>query len=1367
MPRLLALLVVLHGTLAQARPAASPAEWQRVKQALLARPTASYAEIGRALRLSPAAVTKLIDQHASRKEIWEARDLETARRVAAIARRAPEDARGNLRSLARLLQDELPGLADHNLAKLARRHPDLLSGLAAPRAISKPVPKPARERIAKLALAHPTLDYKALAQLFEKDAVLKDVLPWSEAEVSRLREPSRILPSDARRSAALAKAATACFAALPAGTRFEQALTTLRREHPGAARETLVKLAHNDPALATQLRRLDGVGAPATKARAGRSGASAVAPASIDLALARKLDPGRLVIERALEAGSAGLVARFKRELATLEAERGNNDGKLAPSDLAGAAPELVAVMAKVYRKTRKQTLPLAQIDAALPAAIAAAAHAGKRAAPLAGLYQRAIEETMKSLAARYREEVVGGSTTASGFPVAHGMTHATFGKLQKGLPDAFPKVGELALEGARLEGVARLYRELVAGRITTGAFYSRAKVSADQLRILQATDPERFPRPEGTPSWRTVSGRREADLSESAIATLSRAWKAEVATGQKGIKSFEREHGLGHRLEQLRSEHPEQFPAPAKQKRPTRDDAGRDAMAREVGAKASALFAKDVLLTQADLIAALNRDADLVARCGKLTLARYQQLFTRKPSAFPQLADRDLILDALADEIRALKRSDGSLTPRQLTEKLQARHPRFKLSRVYQLRERFPGLIDEAGVAAVPAAQRRQDAERLAQLLQAGGARKGAIAAIAATLKREDARFSKDYLYRLRREFEADYFASGAAARRPPSTERSSLPVQELYALLVRLAPPGTGDRTLAAALDRLLAARGLPTYGGAKVPVNIARPAGQRYGSIEAQSARVTSEIVAEYAAAAPRGTAQQVILEKVLADYPSIDRQKLTTYVNLWTRSPRSYPALAPYLSSRGALSLEGKGSRPASPRYLGGWDPGRALLGAGGDTKLAAELARASQYARIPQHLPLLDLMVKDLKGSTPLRGKNVLWVSHLLATTVPLANALKAAGTLAKSTIVVGTPYGSNPAVRETLAEQGFDVRVPALSMSEYRRAVERALDDMVARYRQNQKPIVVLDDGGLVSEILRSNRKYANVIGAFKIVEQTTRGITVAEQGQLKLPVVNVARSLSKRAEGKFIGRAVAQKTVQGLRGLGRRLEGARATVVGYGVIGQAIAKELRERGATVTVVETSLERAAQARRAGFKVAEKARALASAEVVIGATGTRSLSLEDLRLLPSGAIVASASSKQVELDMEGLAGASRSRTLVAPASPLVRLPTARYQLGRAQLTVLGDGWPVNFDGDVEDIPANLIQITRALMFAGAIQASGIKAQYTRNQGLTPLDPKVDKQILRRFTSLSRGRADWAAHDPTRWTEVVREVATALR
>jgi hypothetical protein len=122
------------------------------------------------------------------------------------------------------------------------------------------------------------------------------------------------------------------------------------------------------------------------------------------------------------------------------------------------------------------------------------------------------------------------------------------------------------------------------------------------------------------------------------------------------------------------------------------------------------------------------------------------------------------------------------------------------------------------------------------------------------------------------------------------------------------------------------------------------------------------------------------------------------------------------------------------------------------------------------------------------------------------------------------------------------------------------------------------------------------------------------------------------------------------------------------------------------------------------------------------------------------MLKSGALVASASSKQVELDMKGLRREASRRQVLGAKNPLVRLPTVRYRLGNRSITVLGDGWPVNFDGDVEDIAPAEIQITRALMFAGALQAAGIRRG--GQTGVIPLDNKNDSWLVAQHKALLR-------------------------
>ena len=1348
---------------------AKPQVWQHVRRALMAQPMHSYGQVAKSLRkeralagvrgqLNASYITSLVDRHEGRRAIKQARDRAVAERVAARVRAAP--AGTNLRSLARMLAPELPGIKDHNLAKLKGRHPDLLGSLSA-RAMHTPVPPAARAAIKELALAHPTLDYAALATVFSSDPRLANVLPWSEQQVSRLREPSRILPSETKRRKALARLAADHLGALPETTGLADGVASLSRQHPGADHKLLLKLAPREPQLARAMRRLQ----LATQTH------SRVKPAPLDLALARQANPGRMVLQRTLEQPGSPLTARLSAQLAGIVRSVGHNDQHLSPRDLAGTGdPVLATVMRRVYQQTGRKRLSLQVINGHLPAAIAGAAHAARnsKASQLSALYQAATAESLAQLSVLYQAQVLGQGQSRTAFAGSQRLPHATWKRLQSTLPGHFPRPGTVALSGERLQGVTQLYNQLLQGQLTTTGFYKRAKVTAAQLRLLQATDPTNFPRPAGTPSWKTVAGRRDASMPESSLQSLSRAWHEQVMVGQQGVKAFQRQHGVSHhKLSRLYNEHPELFPRRGRW--PARSD--NTAAATEVGRRATAVFKKDVLSTQADIIRVLNADTAFVARHGRMTRNRYEQLHLQQPHRFPPLKQTDVILGQLAQEVRGLLKAQPDLTPVAIAAQMKQRHPRFKRSRVDQLRRTFPGLIPAAGVVAVSPTQRLADARLLARKLRQAGGERGAIAAISTELCRTaDPRFTRDYLYRLRKEFSQQLFSTGVVALRPPAVERSSRPVAQLLALAVQLSAPGTGERDLGRAVNRLLKERGLAPFAD-KIPTNITRRMSREHGTLTAQNARATAQVVAEYARAAPRGATQQQIFARVLADYPSLDRQKLSTYRRMWSSKPASYPALAKFYAARGGkLSISGRGEQLTGACYLGGWSVERALLQpAGQDSALAARLASFSQYARIPTSLPLLDQMVADLGRRKPLRGHNVLWVSHLLATSVPLARALRSAGTLAKSAIVVGTPYGTNPAVRKTLAEDGFDVRVPRLSVTDYQRKVERAVDDMVKLHRRNHKPVVVLDDGGLVTKILHSNPRYRDVLGAFKIVEQTTRGITLAEQQQLKVPVINVARSVAKKAEGRFIGAAVSAKVLQGLGRLGRTLDRVPVTVMGYGVVGRAVARELRKAGALVTVVEPSTARARAARKARFTVAAKEQALAGAKVVIGATGKQSLSLADLRRLPANAVVASASSKQVEFDMQGLVRAASARRVLPSGEALVRLPTAQYQLGRKRITVLGDGWPVNFDGDVEDIPARQIQLTRAVMFAGAIQAAGTKACYVKNRRLIPLAAQTDRQILDRFKLLQRqpvGPRKMEVHDPARWQEVIRSVAGSM-
>jgi len=1277
----------------------------------------------RAAKKSGALDTLDPTRTGGKRELWSEKDKAIAVTLARIAKDNPDAT--SFRELARVAQEELPGLEDFHVVALKKRHPDTLAGVES-RGMHAPVPAPARERIVELALAHPTLDYGQLAVLFAKDAKLKGVLEWSEEEVSRLREPSRIVPSERKRQAALVEIAVEHLTAATGD--LDGALKSLAKVHPGVTREQIVSLGAHEPTLAKQIRRLEG-DAPAV-------GASTL---TIDLQTAKKLDLGWAIIERGIGSRLDGVVAEMSAAITKLEKNAGNNDGNLAPRDLSDVDPLLGRVIARVYEDVGKKSHPIEVITAGLSSAIAKLADKGRRANKDTDLYRRATEETIRALAADYKKEVIDGGASVSGFYLDRKIVSKIWVRIKEQIPGAFPDPADAKAEPGRLKAISELYTQLLDGDLTTTGFYARAKISADQLRLLQSSDPDSFPRPAGTPSWKTVVGRREVNAID--VDALAKKYKYVVVSGDKSLGDFLRDEGVSkHRFVGLRAEHPTKFTSLTGLKAP---DA---VLAKALGHKARAEFKRDVLIDVPEILAKLNANPELVELVGgKISRNRYEVLRSKFPEHFPKFKDPSLVLPVLADEVREILAKKPGLNPVALTAAMQKLHPRFNMSRLSQLRETSPDLVPSQ--AAKKIGDRQADAELLAARMRADPGR--TLQELAEDL---GPRFDKDYLSRLRKDFRSTIFDSGPIAFKGRSIARESLAANELYAMAVRLSPPGTNQVDLVKALDALLEARGLPTYGSQQPPAGMVKALEKNHGGIEAQGAAMVKEIAWEYARAAPKGTSEKEIFDAILADYPSLDKFKMTTYRKTWGGAP-----------------LVGQGKVVDDPRFIGGWDVERALLGpARTDPALAKGLARLSAHARMPLTLPLLDKIVEDLDGKKPLAHKNLLWVTHVLASTYALSVALRQAGVAASASIVVGTPYGTNDTVKATLIDDGFDVRKPALDPKAYRAEVEKAVDEMVKLHKKNHHPVVVMDDGGLVAEILRSDPKYKDVMGAFKIVEQTTRGITAAEQDTVSMPVINVARSKSKMAEAALIGRAVAAKVLQGLKRLGKDLKKENVTVVGYGAIGAKIAAELRKAGALVTVVEPSADRAKKAAKAGFTVASKEQAFPKSNVVIGSSGVTSIGLTDLKRLPNGAVFASASSKRLEIDMEALEKAASSSHEIASDTPLVTLPTRAYKLGGKEITALGDGWPINFDGDVEDIPPEEIQLTRAVMLAGAIQAGSVKTNQVANKGVIPLDEKLDDSVLEGWRALMKGRKTKSPiGDPSGWADILRSSAALIR
>lgn len=322
--------------------------------------------------------------------------------------------------------------------------------------------------------------------------------------------------------------------------------------------------------------------------------------------------------------------------------------------------------------------------------------------------------------------------------------------------------------------------------------------------------------------------------------------------------------------------------------------------------------------------------------------------------------------------------------------------------------------------------------------------------------------------------------------------------------------------------------------------------------------------------------------------------------------------------------------------------------------------------ATVHAVAPTPLRALE---QQIHTNPPRGGTKLLLVAHLLDTTVQFIERLALVYDVAK---VVAVPYSTNRKARESI-----QAMVPVAAPKDIPGVASVLEAECKELLRSQPNPVLIQDVGGYAVQLASSERfRRSNLLG---IVEDTNHGHWKYEKAQsLFVPVVSIAQSRLKDIENTYIGHSVVHALENILRSeFHQPLGGRRVLVMGYGKIGRAACTMLRGRSAVVSVWDVDPIARAQARLDGYHVGARSEALGIAEVILGASGHTSVSVEDLQFLHDGVVLASGSSKAVEFDIEGIREASDgSKDL----SPVVRLHHVR---GASSLFVLYGGQPINF------------------------------------------------------------------------------------
>ncbi len=291
-------------------------------------------------------------------------------------------------------------------------------------------------------------------------------------------------------------------------------------------------------------------------------------------------------------------------------------------------------------------------------------------------------------------------------------------------------------------------------------------------------------------------------------------------------------------------------------------------------------------------------------------------------------------------------------------------------------------------------------------------------------------------------------------------------------------------------------------------------------------------------------------------------------------------------------------------------------------------------------------------------------------------------------------------------------------------------------------------PELLIDDG---SHLIRlAHTEHPRTLATLRAAaEETTSGVRplreMAAAGELRIPVIAVNDARTKTGFDNLIG--TGQSCVFALADVWDRADssyrgiaGTRWAVLGYGPVGQGVARFAAALGATVTVVEQDPVRALAAVHDGFAAETAERALPHADVVMSATGVwHTLDRDGFALLAPGTVVAVAGGIDDELALDTLAAEGWQGLPVGPRVTEWRAPGQA-----AGPRVLAEGGGVNYSAG-EGNPIEVMDLSFATQLAALsrLLSGGLAA------GVHVLAPEDEQRVARAALRARGGAADTAA------------------
>lgn len=351
----------------------------------------------------------------------------------------------------------------------------------------------------------------------------------------------------------------------------------------------------------------------------------------------------------------------------------------------------------------------------------------------------------------------------------------------------------------------------------------------------------------------------------------------------------------------------------------------------------------------------------------------------------------------------------------------------------------------------------------------------------------------------------------------------------------------------------------------------------------------------------------------------------------------------------------------------------------------DLKLSRQGKLRSEWAGV--EMPVLRQIKERFAREKPLKGVKVAACLHVTTETGNLMTTLKAGG--AQVYLCASNPLSTQDDVAAHLVK---DHKISVFAIKgENTRTYYRHIDAVL-----KAGPNVTMDDGAdLVSILHRDGSDLMDgVVGG---TEETTTGVirlrSMAADGVLKYPIIAVNNADTKHFFDNRYG--TGQSTLDGIiRATNRLVSGTTFVVAGYGWCGKGLAMRARGLGANVIVTEVEPLAALEATMDGFRVMPMDRAAPLGDFFCTVTGNiHVIRKKHFEKMKSGAIVANSGHFNVELDLDALAGITRSRRTVREYVEEHTLENGR------KINVLGGGRLINLAA-AEGHPSSVMDMSFA-------------------------------------------------------------------